>query len=277
VSVPASVEIINPAVRRGPFRAAIFDFDGTLSLVREGWCGLMADIGLSVLRERTVIAEPEHLLRAVLEEEMLRLSGQPSIVQMGRLADIVQTRGGRRPDSEALLAAFYAALSALTADRKRRLSDGTDAPDTWAVPGAHRVLLELQKRGVTLILASGTDLPDVLLEAELLQLTHFFEGRIYAPIPGGPAFRKHELFDRLLRELAIPSEQLISFGDGFAETVAIKQLGGVAVGLASVAVGHIGDNPLKRAMLMELGADLIVRDYTEAELLVNWLWPVKRA
>src|SRR5437763_1924533 len=41
--LPPSVELVNPKVRRGPFRAELFDFDGTLSLIRGGWPRVMID------------------------------------------------------------------------------------------------------------------------------------------------------------------------------------------------------------------------------------------
>src|SRR5687767_7591257 len=74
---PDGVEVVNPRVRRGPFRAAVFDFDGTVSLIREGWAGIMADLGLDLLRAQGVPGD-----RAELEGQMLRLSGKPSIFQM---------------------------------------------------------------------------------------------------------------------------------------------------------------------------------------------------
>ena len=41
-------EILNPHVRRSSFRAALFDFDGTLSLIREGWPHLAPALSLEV-------------------------------------------------------------------------------------------------------------------------------------------------------------------------------------------------------------------------------------
>ena len=35
------IEIVNPDLPRGRFRSALFDFDGTLSLIREGWPQVM--------------------------------------------------------------------------------------------------------------------------------------------------------------------------------------------------------------------------------------------
>jgi phosphoglycolate phosphatase-like HAD superfamily hydrolase len=270
--VPLSLEIVNPKLRRGPFRAALFDFDGTLSLIREGWSGIMADIGLNVLRERTRIAEPEAALRKHLEAEMLRLSGKPSLVQMEKIAEIVQARGGISPHPEVLLASFQEALQAITADRKRRLLSGIDPPEAWAVPGAHRLLKLLQSRKVELFLASGTELVHVLHEAELLQMTGYFPNRLFAPDGVKGAFHKGAVIDGLLRELHIAGRELIGFGDGYAETVEVKRVGGVAVGLASVAVGEQGRNEMKREMLIDLGADAITRDYAEAEAMIDWLF-----
>jgi len=34
-----NIEIINPHLERGHIRHALFDFDGTVSLIREGWQG----------------------------------------------------------------------------------------------------------------------------------------------------------------------------------------------------------------------------------------------
>src|SRR5437879_1120561 len=45
------IEIINEAIPRGRFRSVLFDFDGTLSLIREGWPQVMIPMMVEVLRE----------------------------------------------------------------------------------------------------------------------------------------------------------------------------------------------------------------------------------
>ena len=35
------IEVLRPDLRRGRFRSVLFDFDGTLSLIREGWPQVM--------------------------------------------------------------------------------------------------------------------------------------------------------------------------------------------------------------------------------------------
>lgn len=263
-------EVVNPHVRRGRFRAAVFDFDGTLSLVREGWSAVMANLGLDLLRERNLPIEPGAL--ELLEEEMLRLSGKPSIFQMRRLAEITVDRGRESPDPELLLAEFLRRLFATVGPRKDRLAEKLDPPAAWAVRGSHAILDNLRDRGVTLYLASGTDYDYVLQEAELLDLTRYFGTHVYAPADNTPNFSKRDVMAMILREQGIAGEELLGFGDGYSETVEVKRAGGVAVGLATVEAGVPGINRMKRDILIELGADVVIADYREQERLVPWMF-----
>lgn len=257
-------ELVNPHVRRGPFRVAVFDFDGTVSLVREGWAKVMADMGVELLADSSQADR--------LELEMLKLSGKPSIFQMRKLAEEAAAAGKPAPHPDELLQEFNRRLTAITADRKRRLADGTDPPAAWAVPGTHEALTSLRDREVLLVLASGTPIEFVREEAELLNLTRFFGDRFYAPDGHSPHFNKRDVIEGLIHELGVPGERVIGFGDGYAETVEIKRAGGVAVGVASQVAGDPGVNSLKRGMLIELGADVIVPHYEPAGELAAWLF-----
>ncbi|HJW83278.1 MAG TPA: hypothetical protein VJ754_03140 [Anaerolineae bacterium] len=44
-----TIEIIRPDLPRGHLRSALFDFDGTLSLIREGWQGVMIPMMVEIL------------------------------------------------------------------------------------------------------------------------------------------------------------------------------------------------------------------------------------
>jgi len=46
--MPSNLRIIND-VPRGNFRHALFDFDGTISLLREGWQGIMAPVCIEMI------------------------------------------------------------------------------------------------------------------------------------------------------------------------------------------------------------------------------------
>ena len=62
------IEILNDQVPRGGFRFVLFDFDGTISLIREGWQQVMIPMMVDLLAEcpgedRDAL---EHLVNATL-------------------------------------------------------------------------------------------------------------------------------------------------------------------------------------------------------------------
>jgi phosphoglycolate phosphatase-like HAD superfamily hydrolase len=169
-----------------------------------------------------------------------------------------------------LLQEFLRRLYAVTDGRKARLNDGTDSPDAWAVPGSHAMLDYLKWQGVRLILASGTDRSFVHSEAELLGVKEYFGLEIHAPDDNSANFNKRDVFEKLLKE-GVPGHEIISFGDGYAETVEAKRSGAAVIGLATHEAGNSEINPLKRAMLLELGADAILSDFRDGIGFMNWL------
>lgn len=260
-----SIELLRPIVPC-QFRAAVFDFDGTLSLLREGWSRLMAEIGIDHHKDRTQLE--------YLEREMLLLSGKPSIHQMRRLAEIILERTGKTADPDAMLQLLLKRLIALSAERQERITSGRDRPDNWTVFGSRTLLENLRRRGVTLLLASGTELDFVKRECEILGLSEFFGSRIHGPTDNSANFSKRAVIEDFMKELGLPGEELLGFGDGYSETVEIKRAGGTMIGLASAEVGVPGINTMKRTMLIELGADVIVPDYSHGEELIEWLFRV---
>jgi phosphoglycolate phosphatase-like HAD superfamily hydrolase len=66
--------------------------------------------------------------------------------------------------------------------------------------------------------------------------------------------------------------QIVSIGDGPAEILAIKSVGGLAVGVASDEVHQDGRiNQLKREHLIRSGADVIVPDYRNLSAVLKLL------
>src|SRR5437016_11938226 len=86
------MEIVRPDIPRGRFRSVLFDFDGTLSLIREGWPQVMIPMMVEVLRQ-TGTAESDDALTAHVEEFVMRLNGRQTIYQMMHLAEEVKKRG----------------------------------------------------------------------------------------------------------------------------------------------------------------------------------------
>jgi len=277
--LPPSVELINPAVRRGPFRVALFDFDGTLSLIREGWPKVMVDLMLNHLRAQKLIREPEAECTAHLERFVMALNGHPTIRQMERFVEEVVSRGGTPAEPAAYLQEYLEVLMAVVRGRWETLAAGRAKPEEWVVPNAHGILRNLRERGVPLFVASGTDFAHVSREVELLHLTPFVNDRVYAPKDNDATFRKRQVIDLALRELGLPGTELLGFGDGVVETQEVKRAGGVAVGVASSEAGVRGVHGAKRETLIAAGADIIIPDYDHAAELLAWLWenPAKSA
>ena len=70
----------------------LFDFDGTLSLIREGWPEIMLGMFVEMLPARAddVAAEVSRMLF----DDMMKLNGKQTIYQMIQFAERVKERGG---------------------------------------------------------------------------------------------------------------------------------------------------------------------------------------
>lgn len=261
-------ELLRPDLPRGGYRAVLFDFDGTLSLLREGWPTVMVGMMVEAL-VRTGATEPETELAVLVEEFVMALNGRPAIFQMARLVEEIRARGGTPGLPAEYLREYDGRLLRIVGERVREIQDGRFPPERWAVPGSQGVLRNLRRRGLKLYLASGTHLRHVRAEAELLELTSYFGPEIHAPDGDDTAFSKRRVIDRILAENRIRGDQLLSFGDGVVETEEVRRVGGTAVAVASdLEPGAV--NRWKRDRLVRAGADGVIADYRNHEALLAW-------
>jgi phosphoglycolate phosphatase len=267
------VEIVNPSLQGRHFRAILFDFDGTLSLIREGWCHLMVDMMIARLREQEIAPEPESVLWPHIERLVMSQNGAPTIRQMEVFVEEVLRRGGKPAESLVYLDEFQNRLMAMVRGRWSSLEGGKATAAEWVVPGVHSLLENLRSRGLHQFVASGTEYDHVSHEAKLLRVHEFFPSGINAPRGNDRSFRKADVIGRVLAEHGIRGDELLGFGDGMVETAEVKRVGGVAIGVASSEYGSgLGKvNSTKRAALVSAGADIIIPDYTHQEELVRWL------
>jgi len=264
------IEILNPHVQRGRIRHALFDFDGTVSLIRQGWQEVMIPMMVEVLLE-TPQHESEEELCAIVTEFVDRLTGKQTIYQMIQLCEKVRQRGGEPLSPLAYKWAYLDRLWAHIKDRVAGLKSGRIAPQEMTVPGAVPMLETLLARGVTCYLASGTDEVYVLDEAAALGLSSYFAG-IYGALDDYQDYSKRMVIERILSENGLSGSELVAFGDGFVEIEDTKAVGGMAVGVASDEVSRQGINEWKRGRLIEAGADLIIPDFRQHARLVAYLF-----
>ncbi len=248
----------------------LFDFDGTLSLIREGWPDVMIPMMVRTLLE-TGTNETEHELSQKVEEFVMRLNGRQTIYQMIQLADEVRRRGGTPRDPLEYKHQYHDLLWQRISGRVFGLEQRTISPEAMTVPGTHELLATLRERGVALYLASGTDIKYVRSEAAAICVAEFFEPHIYGALDDYKNFSKKMVIDRILAENNLRGEELLGFGDGFVEIEEIKRVGGVAIGVASDEVRRAGVNQWKRNRLIQAGADVIIPEYRQQIALLNYL------
>ncbi len=265
------IEVVRRDWTPGQFRSVLFDFDGTLSLIREGWPEVMIPMMVEILRA-TGTRETESELRAIVEDFVMRLNGRQTIYQMIELDDHVRQRGGQPSDPLDYKHQFNALLGERLKPRLVGLRSGELSREQLTVPQTHSILARLCERGMILYLASGTDVANVREEAALLGLTEFFGERIFGALDHYKNFSKQMIIDRILREQGLRGGELLAFGDGFVEIEEVKKVGGVAVGVASDEIRRAGVDAWKRNRLIQAGADIIVGDYCEQDGLLKILF-----
>jgi len=265
------IEIIHPNHQRGGFRFALFDFDGTISLIRQGWQGVMIPMMVEILLELNT-GESEKEIEACVREYVERLTGQQTIFQMIRFKEEVEKRGGEALDPLEYKRIYLDRLWERIKHRVGGLKDGSINPVDMMVPGSEELLKALKERGLTMFLASGTDTQYVQDEAAALGVPRYFEGGIYGAVDEYRKFSKKILIQRIYEEHNLHGGELLGFGDGYVEIENTKEVNGVAVGVASDEVGRVAVDAWKRNRLIQAGADLIIPHYRSHEALVAYLF-----
>jgi phosphoglycolate phosphatase-like HAD superfamily hydrolase len=224
----------------------------------------MLPLFLEVLPRRADESEAE--VKQLLYDDIMRLNGKQTIYQMMQLAERIKERGGTPEDPLWYKKEYLRRLDSRIRSRIEKLQSGVAGPDEHLVFGSRRLLEELAGRNCKLYLASGTDESYVREEAALLKVDHFFQGRIYGAKDEYRSFSKKMIIDRILHENSIPGSQLLAFGDGYVEIENTKEVGGMAVAVASDEANNGSGNvdPWKRQRLLGVGADVVIPDYRDA-------------
>jgi phosphoglycolate phosphatase-like HAD superfamily hydrolase len=265
-----SIEVLNPGIKRGRVRSALFDFDGTISLIREGWQQVMIPMMVELLLD-TPEHEPEAELTAAVREYVDRLTGKQTVYQMIQLCEELKKRGKEPLEPLAYKRMYHDRLWERIAGRVAGLKAGRIPPDDLMVLGAQDLLVGLREAGMTLYLASGTDLAYVEDEAAALGVAELFDGGIYGALDKWESFSKAMIIDQILRDHHLQGEQLVVFGDGYVEIENARKVNGIAVGVASDEVRREGVDQWKRGRLIQAGADLIVPEFRQHRHLLEYL------
>ncbi len=269
VSFTGLVEFSPDFAPRAQIGHVLFDFDGTLSLIRQGWPEVMIPMFMEMLPRRA--GETDEVVRQLMTDDIMRLNGKQTIYQMIQLADRIKERGGQPKEPLWYKHEYLRRLDERIRSRIEGIRNGSMRRDDFLVHGSRPLLEKLHARGFALYLASGTDEIFVKQEAELLDVTRYFGKHIYGAQDDYKSFSKKMVIERILRENQITGERLLAFGDGYVEIQNTKEVGGLPVAVASDEANN-GSGRMdewKRQRLIGVGAEVVIPDYRDAEPLLN--------
>ncbi|MGI6573805.1 MAG: PfkB family carbohydrate kinase [Fermentimonas sp.] len=275
----SEIEIINDWKKPLQIKHAIFDHDGTISTLREGWEEIMVPMMMKAILDEHHDDADESLYEKVharVVEFVDKTTGIQTLVQMQGLTGLVK-EFGLVPEEEILDEFGYKEiynkeLLAMVKRREAKLLRNELTVEDFTLKNAVPLLEELCKAGVTLYLASGTDEEDVKNEARILGYDHLFKGGIYGAVGDVTKEAKKIVIDRILDTIGESNTtQLVTFGDGPVEIRETKKRGGITIGIASNEVKRHSLNESKRSRLIKGGADVIVPDFSQLPLLLELL------
>jgi len=277
------IEVVTSPPDGRSLRYAIFDHDGTISVLREGWEPVMQDVmvravlGDSMSRAEAGAGASGAEIERAVSELISDTTGVQTIEQMHALRELVRSYGFVA--EEAILSAeeykriYLEALHRMIDRRLQLVRDGVLQAEDVTVKGAVAALEALRGRNVTLFLASGSDHDAVVEEAELLGYAELFDGGIFGSVGDAERDPKTVVLEQILNTIGDESaEAVVTFGDGPVEIRETVRRGGTAVGVASDEVRRHGLNSAKRTRLILAGADLVIPDFAELDELLAALF-----
>ena len=265
----SSIEIVrqpNP----GSVTHALFDLDGTLSMLRDGWQDFMVPMMVEALEECDTDESPAQL-EALVKDFVDQLTGKQTIYQMIRLAEEVDKRGGAPDEPLEYKARYYEKLQEAVARRKGRIRSGEVPVERFLVPGSIEVLKDLNRRGVKCYLASGTDEPLVQEDCELLGIAEHLSGGIFGAQEKHHTFSKAMVIERILQTYDLKGPELLVVGDGYVEIENGVDVGATTFGVHTHENNRYHMNARKRDRLIAAGAHFLAPDLENARQLLDRL------
>lgn len=274
----SEIEVVAEPPTTLDIRHAIFDHDGTISTLREGWEQIMEPMMMRAILGDHYSTADEGLFSCVKKRvrEFIEITtGIQTIVQMQGLVEIVREFNlvpqAAILDAPGYKAIYNAELKQMVNARLAKLDRGELEISDFTVKGAVPFLQSLHRAGVRLYLASGTDDEDVKFEAERLGYSTLFNGGIFGSVGNANKDAKKVVLERILSQVGGNCGHLATFGDGPVEMRETVRRGGYAVGIASDEVRRFGGNGEKRSRLIRAGALAVTPDFSQYKTLWKFL------
>ena len=264
-----SIEILNK-IERGKVRHAVLDFDGTISLIRDGWQNVMVPMMIDVLME-TPTNESRKQLESTVVKFVDQLTGKQTIYQMIQLCEEIQKRAGTAKDPLDYKDMYNDRLLPIVNDRITKLENQEITSNDLRVPMSLEFLQKLTTYDIKCYLASGTDIEFVKHEAKLLGVAEYFDGGIFGALREFSKFSKEMVIKKILADFDLNGSELLIVGDGYVEIQNAKSVNAIAVGVVTKENNIYDMNANKHQRLIRAGADIIIPDFREADQLLSYL------
>lgn len=263
------IEIINYPKGTKP-KYAVFDFDGTISLIREGWQPIMYEYFTQELLKCPKMSDNGTAEKLVMDF-VDYLTGKQTIFQCIQLQDEIIKHGGIPKDPIEYKMEYLRRLDKHIETRIDNLKSGGD-PVAYMVPGVLDFLDALKNEGIECYLTSGTDEKDVLEEAELLRVAHYFNEIHGARDDNSTLCSKEQVINDLIESKSLKGSDLITFGDGYVEIEIAKSIDSYAVAVATNEDDKDTSlNEWKRSRLLKAGADCVIPDFSDSLRLLDFM------
>jgi len=275
----SEIELCYKSIPFGRIKHAVFDNDGTVSTLRQGWEQIMAPVMVkAILGDKYDTADETlyHKVKSRVADYIDKSTGIQTIIQMEALVEMVKEFGIVADDN--ILDKFgYKEIynNALMEQVNRRIEKfkrGELDINDYTVKGALEFLKALKDKGMRLYLASGTDRQDVIAESEALGYAQLFDGGVYGAVGDITKYSKKMVIEKIMTENKLKGPELVVFGDGPVEIRECRKRDGIAVGIASDEIRRHGLNIEKRTRLVKAGAHVIVPDFSQHETLIKLLF-----
>ena len=264
--------------RTGNIKHALFDHDGTISTLRQGWETIMEQVMIkAILGDRYQTAgnkQFQEVRKQVLKYIDLS-TGMQTILQMEALVEMIDEFNivpkEKILDKFGYKKIYNNALMEVVSVKLEKFVSGQLNIDDFTLKGSMGFLKALREKGIKLYLASGTDKLDVVNEAQIMGYAGLFDGGIYGSENDIKKYSKKMIINRIIKENNLKGNELVVFGDGPVEIKECNKAGGIAVGIASDEIRRFGLNEEKRTRLIRSGARIIIPDFSQTDRLMDLL------
>jgi phosphoglycolate phosphatase-like HAD superfamily hydrolase len=259
--------------KRGRFKHALFDFDGTVSLLREGWQQVMGPLMVEMIGGDTA---PTPAIEQAVDAYVAESTGINTILQMEHLVEMVREYGfvpeARVLDAHGYKAIYNERLMVRVRERIAQLQSGKLAPEDVTVRGSLEFVRAVHARGLHMYIFSGTDRDDVRNESQLVGAAHYFE-EIWGALRTYQESNKEMIIKTIIKEHELHGSEVLVVGDGPVEIRLGHEHGCISVGVCSDEIRGHGWNEEKAQRLTNAGADILIPDFTDTARLIDYLFP----